>query len=183
MGNAPLTPGEEQDPQPTAPVIDYSPASVPYDEAFENQLMRAILYPSETAPPPNPPHSPPLINPTTLPVPLNSHLRTHPSPIPGVRLTHANGYHTGGPGPSPSTVEAFAKQFIEEHGIEDVGHLDRVVEQKIAEKMELVRERMREREEAVQKDEAVRRALENLDVQRGVELRIAEKIKEGKRGG
>ena len=131
MTDAPLTPGEE----PSSPIIDYSPAKVPYNEAFENELMNAMLYasPSDAR---TPLSSTPLINPTTLPVPLSSELRTYASPLPGVLLTHPNGYYTGGPGPNPSTVAEYAKKFIEENGIEDAGQLERVVEEKIREKLE-----------------------------------------------
>ncbi|KAF2712840.1 hypothetical protein K504DRAFT_397523 [Pleomassaria siparia CBS 279.74] len=192
--NAPLTPGDDQDPSPTAPVIDYSPATVAYNEAFENQLMTAILYPSHNNPPPrqqtsdtNPNSASTLhIDPRTLPIPLNSPLRTHTSPIPGVLLTHINGYHTGGLGPAPSSVNEFAEAFIKEHGIEDAGQLERVVEEKIREKMEEVRERMREREVAVRKNEAVQRELDDLEELRRVERRVAERLKESrdrKRGG
>ncbi|PSN67912.1 hypothetical protein BS50DRAFT_352077 [Corynespora cassiicola Philippines] len=182
MTNAPLTPGEDQDPEPTSPAIDFSPATVAYDEKFENALMTAVLYPKTDASLPTPPVNPPMVQPTMLPVPVNSPLRTHTSPIPGLLLTHKKGYHTGGPGPSPSTVNEFAKKFIEEHGIEDAGQLERIVEEKMQEKLEEVKERMREREEALNKNKAVERELEDLAVQRSAELRVAEKIKGGKRG-
>jgi hypothetical protein len=190
MTNAPLTPDEDAtadaftdpNPEPTSPVIDYSPGTVPYNEAFENALMTAILYST----PPNPvPHTPltapPMINPTTLPIPLTSPLRTHPSPIPGILLTHANGYHTGGPGPTPDTVAEFARRFVEGEGVEDAGQLERVVEERIGSLMEVVRERMREREEAVGRNRIVERELEELAMQRAAELSVAEKIKGGKR--
>lgn len=175
MSNGPLTPGE--DPEPTSPAIDYSPATLPYNEAFENQLMNAILYPS-SYPGPHNTSSNPVINPTTLPVPLDSQLRTYSSSIPGVLLTHANGYHTGGPGPSPSTVSEYASRFIEEHGIQDAGQLERVVEEKVKELMDTVMERMREREEAVRKNEEIGKQLADLEVQRVTERRVQEKIKE-----
>lgn len=179
MSNGPLTPGE--DPDPTAPAIDYSPATVAYNEAFENALMNAILYPSapaNPAPRSSTDSTAPLIPPTTLPVALDSPLRTHISAIPGVKLTHHNGYHTGGPGPSPSTVNEFAARFIEEHGIQDAGQLERVVEEKIKGLMDIAREKMREREEAVRKNEEVGKMLADLEVQRKTEMRVQEKVKE-----
>jgi hypothetical protein len=177
MGNAPLTPSEEADRELTSPVIDYSPATVAYNESFENDLMNAILYGSAQPPTRTPLSSPPMVNPTTLPIPLDSNLRTHPSPIPGVQLTHANGYHTGGPGPNPTAVAEFAKKFIEEHGIEDAGQLERVVEELIGEKMAVVKERMKEREEAIKKNKAIERDLEELKLQRAAELSVVEKIR------
>ncbi|PVI02923.1 hypothetical protein DM02DRAFT_274582 [Periconia macrospinosa] len=181
MTNAPLTPGDDEpepEPEPTSPVVDYSPATVAYNEAFENALMNAILYGSSAAPR-TPLSSTPVINPTSLPLPLSSPLRTYSSSLPGVLLTHPNGYYTGGPGPNPSTVAEFARKFIAEHGIEDAGQLERVVEEKIKEKMEEVRERMRDREDAVNKNRGVERELEDLRMQRAAELRVAEKIKGG----
>ncbi|KAF2745298.1 hypothetical protein M011DRAFT_143011 [Sporormia fimetaria CBS 119925] len=180
MPHAPPTPGE--DVELTSPAVDYSPATVPYNEAFENELMNAILHPSPDTRS-RTPHSPPLINPTTLPIPLDSPLRVHPSPIPGVLLTHVNGYHTGGPGPAPTTVSQFAERFIEENGIQDAEQLERVVSEKVAGLLDTVKERMREREEAVRKNGEIRRQLEDLEVMRMTELRVQEKIKEGKRKG
>ncbi|KAF2264914.1 hypothetical protein CC78DRAFT_215055 [Lojkania enalia] len=182
MSNAPLTPID--DPEPTSPVIDYSPATVAYDEAFENALMNAILYPpsSTSQPVSKLSNSPPLILPTMLPVPLTSPLRTHPSPIPGLLLTHVHGYHTGGPGPSPATVADLASKFISENDIQDAGQLERVVEERIKEKIEEVRERMREREEAVKKNEELERQLRDLEAQRSVEARVKERILESKKG-
>ncbi len=185
MSNAPPTPGDEPDPEPepTAPVVDFSPATVPYNEAFENALMEAILNPppQTTAPDRTISDEPPVIPASQLPVPLSSHIRTHKSPIPGVYLTHANGYHTGGPGPSPQTVKEFADSFIREHGIEDAGQLERMVESITKEKLELARIRMEKRKEAVEKNKAVERELEDLKLQRSAELRVMERVKGGKR--
>lgn len=192
MADAPSNPSEtvdaepdadadaEADPEPASPVPDFSPATVPYNEDFENALMTAILY-NTSAPEPLPPVSPaPVINPTTLPIPVDSPLRTYASPIPGIRLTHVNGYHTGGPGPTPETVAEFARKFIESEGVEDAGQLERVVEERIREKMEVVRERMREREEAVTRNRNIQRELEELNMLRAAELSVAEKIKGGR---
>lgn len=174
MSHAPLTPGE--DPEPTSPVIDYSPITVQYNEAFENGLMHAILEPSN--PISRSQISPPLIDPTTLPIPLNSSLRTYSSPIPGILLTHPNGYHTGGPGPSPSTVDEFADKFIKEYDIQDAGQLERIVEDRVRVLMYTAKERMREREDAIRKNEDVEKQLRDLEEQRNRERRVAEKIKE-----
>ena len=179
MANAPLTPGEE--PEPTAPVVDFSPATVPYDEAFENSLMEVILNPPEQTPHRESADEPPVIPASELPIPLSSHTRTHKSPIPGVYLTHASGYPTGGPGPAPQTIKEFAERFIQEHGIEDAGQLERVVESITREKLEEAREIMWRRKEAIEKDKAVAKELENLRLQRSAELRVMERVKGGKR--
>lgn len=188
MTNAPLTPDADADgspesspkAEPTSPVIDYSPATVPYNEAFENALMDTILS-SAFVHPRTPLPSIPVINPTTLPIPLNSHLRTQASPIPGVLLTHVNGYHTGGPGPSPSSIEDFAKRFIEEEGVVDKNGLESAVRRAIEDRMREVKTRLIERSEAVKKNRGVERELEDLKVQRAAELSVQEKLKGMKR--
>lgn len=191
MSNAPPTPGEDMSPaaqeadardtEPQNPTVDFSPATVPYNEAFENSLMNLILHPPDNITPPNPSHDSPVIPANQLPIPLDSPLRTHPSPIPGLFVTNANGYYTGGPAPSPMTVKQFAHDFIQEHGVEDAGQLERVVEQVMKEKMEEVQERMQEREKAVQKNKLMDEELEKLRLQRDAELRVLEKMKGVKR--
>lgn len=179
MVNAPLTPGDE--PEPQNPVVDFSPATVPYDEAFENSLMDVILNPPQDELQRTPSRETPIISASQLPIPLSSHLRTHASPIPGLYLTHVNGYHTGGPGPSPVTVKNFAEDFIRENGIEDAGQLERVVEGIVRERLEDAKERMWRRSEAVAKNREVERELESLRLQRSAELRVMERVKGGKR--
>lgn len=179
MSNAPPTPGDE--PQLTSPAIDFSPTTVPYDESFENSLMEAVLRPSEQqASPKLPVHSTPMISASQLPLPLSSQHRVHRSPIPGVFVTHANGYHTGGPGPSPHTVNEYASKFIEEHGIEDERQLEETVQGLVNAKLEEVKERMQKRSEALEKNKAVQRELDDLKLQRDAELRVLERMK-GKR--
>lgn len=185
MPNAPLTPDADNDAEgspeslraePTSPVIDYSPATIPYSEAFENALMSAVLENGPVAPR-TPLASIPVINPTTLPVPLDSALRTYASPIPGILLTHANGYHTGGPGPSPTSIDDFARKFIAEEGIVDREGLESAVRRGIEERMGTVRQRMKKREEAVRRNRGVERELEDLRVQRAAEVSVQEKLK------
>lgn len=182
MTNAPPTPDEDVDAdgELTSPVIDYSPATVTYNEQFENALMTAVLS-SETPTPRSPLPETPIVNPTLLPVPLTSSLRTYASPIPGVLLTHQNGYHTGGPGPSPGSIDDFAKKFIEEEGIVDKEGLEAAVKRAIEERLGVVRERMKEREEAVKRNKGVERELEDLRVQRAAEVSVQEKLKGMKR--
>ncbi|EOA90127.1 hypothetical protein ACJQWK_08103 [Exserohilum turcicum] len=178
MSNAPLTPRDE--PDLTSPIVDFSPSTVRYDEGFENSLMELILNPPAAASPRKPSQEIPTISAAQLPIALSSHLRTHSSPIPGLYLTHKNGYYTGGPGPSPHSVQEFADRFIREHGIEDAGQLERVVEDVVRSKLQEVRERMERRREIVEKNKAVERELEDLRLQRSAELRVMERVK-GKR--
>jgi hypothetical protein len=179
MTNAPPTPSEDSD--LTAPVIDYSPSTVPYNEEFENALMTTILHPPSPLPTRNPPTTTPFISANQLPIPLDSPQRSYPSPIPGLFLTHDHGYHTGGIGPTAAIVKAFAEQLIREHGVEDAGQLERVVETVMREKTDEVKARMEQREVAVQRNRGIERELENMRLQRAAELRVMEKMKGKKR--
>tara|TARA_R110002003_G_scaffold1364_2_gene22903 strand:- start:5022 stop:5600 length:579 start_codon:yes stop_codon:yes gene_type:complete len=185
MSNAPLTPGEDVSPADDAmpqsqPVVDFSPATVPYNESFENEVMNAILHPPENSSIPTPSRETPVVPASQLPIPLSSNLRTYPSPIPGLNLTHVNGYHTGGPGPSPETLAAFRAKFMRDHQIETPEQFQDAVRAAIAEKVAEARDRMEEREKAVQKNRAIDEELEKLRLQREQEVRVLEKMK-GKR--
>ncbi|KAH5370089.1 hypothetical protein HBI33_174120 [Parastagonospora nodorum] len=174
---SPAAPSTANDPPHSQPVVDFSPATVPYNESFENELMNLLLNPPSTPSAPTP-LDPPMIPASSLPIPLSSPLRTHPSPIPGLFLTHANGYHTGGPGPSSETIRAFAEKVAREWGVDvrDTEGVRRVIEEKVQE----VRERMGEREKAVRRNREVDEELEKLRLQRDAEVRVLEKMK-GKR--
>lgn len=167
---------------PTSPVIDYSPHTVPYNEEFENELMKVILHAPSNPSPRRRNEDTPIISASDLPIPLSSHLRTHPSPIPGLFLTHENGYHTGGIGPSAHIVNEFAQRFIAERGIGagDVQALEQAVREQIQGRLEEAKTRMRKREEAVERNDKVQRELEDLRLQRQAELRVLERMK-GKR--
>lgn len=123
-----------------------------------------------------------MISASDLPIPVSSSLRTHPSPIPGVFLTHQNGYHTGGIGPSAHVVNEFARQFVEERGLGpgDVSGLERAVRGEVEGRLEEVRRRMRERERVVKDNDRVKKELEDLRLSRQAELRVLERMK-GKR--
>ncbi|KAF2628050.1 hypothetical protein BU25DRAFT_410169 [Macroventuria anomochaeta] len=167
---------------PTSPVIDYSPHTVPYNEDFENDVMNTVLHGPSNPSPRRRTEETPMISASDLPIPLASHLRTHPSPIPGLFLTHVNGYHTGGIGPSAHIVGEFAERFVRERGLGsgDVEGLESAVREEVGGRMEEVRCRMRRRKEAVKENERVKRELEDLALQRQAELRVLERMK-GKR--
>lgn len=164
---------------PTSPVIDYSPHTVPYNEAFENGVMKAILHGPSDPSPRRKDEDTPMIAAADLPIPISSHLRTHPSPIPGLFLTHENGYHTGGIGPSAHAVDEFAQRFVEEKGLGpgDVAGLEKAVRGEVEGRLEEVRSRMKKRERAVKENERVLKELEDLRLSRQAELRVLERMK------
>jgi gas vesicle protein len=184
MTAGPLTPGEDVELEQSSPTTT-SPSSVPYNETFENDLMKTILYPPAT--PTTPTRSPnlPQIAPTSLPLPLKSPLRTHPSPLPGIQLTHPHGSLHGGPGPSPQEIADFATRFISEHHITNEKELQKKVDEAVKQRMAELRDRMAKREEAVQANERVRKEIKNLELDREAEKRVEESVrreKERKRG-
>lgn len=144
--------------------------------------MNAILHGPPNPSPEKKSEDNPMISASDLPIPLTSHLRTHPSAIPGLFLTHANGYHTGGIGPSAHVVNDFARRFVEERGLGagDVEGLERAVRGEMESRLEEVRSRMRRRELAFKENERVHKELEDLRLQRQAELRVLERMK-GKR--
>lgn len=165
---------------PTSPVIDYSPHTVPYNEAFENDLMAAILHaPPPPSPRPSTAAQQPIISAADLPIPVASPLRAHPSPVPGLLLTHANGYHTGGIGPSARVVAEFGGRFIADKRVApgDGAALESAIEAGVQSRLEIVRSRLRRREKAVRDNERVRRELDDLRLQRQAEIRVLERLK------
>jgi hypothetical protein len=67
--------------------------------------------------------------------------------------------------------------------VQDAGQLERVVEERIRVLMNEARRVCGEREEAWRKNEEVRKGLSDLEVERGAQRRVQEKIKEGRRRG
>ncbi|OCL08384.1 hypothetical protein AOQ84DRAFT_354507 [Glonium stellatum] len=182
MSHQPLTPMDEPHQEPTSHQ-NYTPHDLPYSESFENSLMRAILYssPRNSRSMPSPSHPLPSISLSSLPLPLTSPLRKHPSPIPNLLLTHPAGYYTGGPGPSPDIIAEFTSRFVESNNIKSKEELERKVDETIQERLGEVRERMKKREEAVRRNEEVKREIEKLEAQRKTEETVLEKIRSGKR--
>ncbi|KAF2805122.1 uncharacterized protein BDZ99DRAFT_574736 [Mytilinidion resinicola] len=171
---APLTP---------TPADDFStlPHSLPYDEAFENDLMHAILDPSSQALPPlSACEQLPDVPMPRLPIPLNSPHRIHPSRFPALRLTHPHGYHTGGLGPSPTVAAEYAENFIAVKGIAQPEELRRKVDEAIEERAREVVERMQKRKEALKENENTRKKIAALEASRRAEERVEERIRAGR---
>jgi hypothetical protein len=104
---------------------------------------------------------------SSLPIALTSPLRTHASPIPGLYLTHAHGYHTGGPGPAPDVLRAYAER---------VGGDREAWKERLDAKMSELRSRMEEREDAVRRNREVEEELGTLRLQREAEVRVLQKM-------
>ncbi|KAF2503326.1 hypothetical protein BU16DRAFT_521910 [Lophium mytilinum] len=171
MSRAPLTP---------TPADDFStlPHSLPYNEAFENDLMHAILEPTlQSLPPLSACEQLPDAPMPNLPVPLDSVHRIHPSRFPALRLTHQHGYHTGGLGPSPTVAAVYAENFIAVKGIVQPDELRRRVDEAIEERAREAVERMQKRKEALKENENTRKQIAALVASRKAEERVEERIR------
>jgi hypothetical protein len=175
-----------------------SPRTLPYSEAFENSLMNLILHGTTPAP---------SASTDTLPdatdsggvgeaVPLGSSMRTYEPENEayrnlGIKLTHPGGSYTGGPGPGPAYVESpsegqvdeeqreFVLEFLKRNNVKTEAQLKKAVNDEIERKIKEIRERMRQREEALKNNEKVQNELKNLvdGVER--ERKIAEQMRKG----
>ncbi|KAF2219795.1 hypothetical protein BDZ85DRAFT_322176 [Elsinoe ampelina] len=173
--------------QPTAPAspstdhlhASYLPRDIPYSPTFEDAITILLLSPppSLPAPSPTPTTSLPHLPLSSLPLSPTDPRRTHPSPIPGLLLTHPGGYLEGGPGLSPSEDE-FAAHFIAEHGVRDGETLARVVEREVQGQLEVARERARNRREGKRKNEGIEAEIRAMEEQLRVEMRVLNKARE-----
>ncbi|KAL2350969.1 hypothetical protein BJ546DRAFT_856248 [Cryomyces antarcticus] len=182
MPTAPLTP---EDTNITDNVGDstWSLEDIPYDERFENDVMHLVISPphnssgiesSEAEAP-----DPSAISFTELPLPLSDARRVYRSPIPGLLLTHPDGLLHGGPYPNTvSSMSEVAQKFVQCHSISTSEQLERRVTHEIEAQKELLRQRMRAREEAVENNARVDRELAQLQAQREVEVKIEKRLME-----
>ena len=127
------------------------------------------------------PESLPTILESDLPIPLTDPRRKFASPLPGVLLTHPHGYLEGGP-PLDPTLDTFAEDFLSHRpNITKPQDLEKAVQREIDEQMGVLRERLRARQRAKEKNEQVARELKVLTDQHSMELRIQERMQEDAR--
>lgn len=194
LATAPTPPHEDP---PTGLYASYVPHDLPYDERFEDSIMRAVLHQSA-----HPDgirvlaedsseqaedgvsvrlgdislHSLPNIAEEQLPLPLNDSRRIFASAVSGLRLTHPGGYLEGGPGLDPE-MDTFPEDFISSRGINDAQELRVRVDEEIAEQLELLKSRMHARQEALEQNERVKKELQALLDQRSMEVKIENRVK------
>ncbi|KAF2834484.1 hypothetical protein M501DRAFT_983988 [Patellaria atrata CBS 101060] len=191
----PITPGS-QSPPPFISPSNTIAEPLPYDAAFENAIMEAILQPpaqNGIILVPHPIDSPipqtvsvtsinpstlPILPASTLPLPLHDPRRIYRSPIPGVRLTHPGGRLEGGAGSSYAEAEAWAKDFARRHRCRTREDVARAAREEIRVQMAVLKERMKERKERAEENERVSKEVEQLEAQREVEVKIERKMRE-----
>jgi hypothetical protein len=155
------------------------PTTVPYNAAFDDSLMSTMLYiPSSYQQRSNgeQPLNAASITPEHLPIPLSSHLRTHPSGVPGVALTHPHGSLYGGPQPhSEAALHAYAQDLIASNGITSRSELAVLIEREIVDARSELEERLDARRSARERNQEVEREISKLVDEREMEIRVAER--------
>jgi hypothetical protein len=155
------------------------PTTIPYNAAFDDSLMSTMLYiPSSFQQRPNgeQPLDATSITPEHLPIPLLSHLRTHPSGVPGVALTHPHGSLYGGPQPhSLEALHAYAQELIASNGIVCRSELEALIEREIVDARSELEERLDARRSARERNQDVEREIRKLVDEREMEIRVAER--------
>lgn len=121
----------------------------------------------------------PRIEEDELPLPLDDRRRIFASHIPGVKLTHPGGYLEGGPGLDPE-MDTFPEDFFANQAasIASSAQLQAAIAKEVDASMELLKQRLRARREAREKNERIGRELKTLIDQHEMELKIQSRMAE-----
>lgn len=192
-------------PQDDAPAKGYGswvPHDLPYSVDFEDSLITAILDAANSHPgirviPEDSDEKPvegksvrfrdidletlPVLSESDLPIPLSDPRRIYAGPIPGVKLTHPNGWTEGGPSLDPN-LDTFADDFLLNHpNVTTVELLRAAVRKEVDANMELMRERLRARQKAKARNEQFAKQIKLLTDQHEFEMRLQQKKQEEKK--
>lgn len=131
----------------------------------------------------------PPIDPAHLPIPLDDPRRIYSSGVAGLRLTHPGGALQGGSGPQahgglraplPEQPE-FVREFMDKHNISTAKQLQNAVKAEQVVLTEELRIRMRDREEANEKNRKVQERIDNLVAEREMERRVHKSAQDQRR--
>lgn len=116
-----------------------------------------------------------------LPIPLNDPRRIYRSSVPGIKLTHPGGYLEGGPGLDPE-MDTFPDDFISHRPqISTQAQLDAAIGKEVAASVEVLKERMRARRRAKEKNDQIEKELRALVDQHSMELKIQRRLADEQR--
>ncbi|KAK5109185.1 hypothetical protein LTR62_007270 [Meristemomyces frigidus] len=193
------TPPRENDGNNT--YVNYVPHDLAYSRDFEDELLQAVLHPTNTDPglriiPLDSTEQPengisvrvsdisiaglPSVTEDELPLLLSDARRVFQSSIPGVKLTHPGGYLEGGPGLDPN-MDTFADDFLHTHrrsNAGDVATLRTALDREVSSSIEELKQRLRAREQARWKNEQIEKELRGLEEEHDMELKIHNKMAE-----
>lgn len=191
------TPPQEE--QPKGAYANYVPHDLKYNADFEDSLMQAVLG-AEAA------HdgirviardsteqpvdgvsvrasdvslqSLPSITEDELPLPLDDPRRIFAGPVAGVKLTHPGGYFEGGPGLDPE-LDTYPDHFVSEHmDVRSANELRTLMRSEADANVEFLKERLKARQRAKERNEQIEKELKALMDQHGMELKIHNRLAE-----
>ncbi|KAF2774030.1 hypothetical protein EJ03DRAFT_254990, partial [Teratosphaeria nubilosa] len=191
------TPPQEE--QPNGAWAHYVPHDLKYNSDFEDALMRAVLdpdvkqdgirvIPSDSIEQPEDGisvrandislQSLPSIPEDELPIPLDDPRRIFASPVAGVKLTHPGGYLEGGPGLDPNE-DTFTDFFLGNNSdINSADELRMAIQKDVDSQVEVLKERLRARQQAKERNEQIEKELKALMDQHSMELKVQNRIAE-----
>jgi len=201
-------PTPPQEDQPTGAYATYLPHDLRYSADFEDSLIALLIdrqedrnssaqdtgiriLPADSAEQPITGaslratdlslQSLPTMPESDLPLPIDDARRIFASPIPGLKLTHPGGYLEGGPGLDPD-LDTFPDDFVAKHAAElgpgSTAELSRALQDEVEAGIEVLRERLRKRKAARERNEQVEKELRVLMDQHGMELKIQRRLAE-----
>ncbi|KAK5165957.1 uncharacterized protein LTR77_008881 [Saxophila tyrrhenica] len=178
------------------------PHDLPYNADFEDSLIPAVLdsnrsssgirvIPEDSSEAPVPGQSVriqdidlttlPNLTESSLPIPLSDPRRIYASSIPGINLTHPYGWTEGGPSLDPN-LDTFADDFLLNHpDVSNEAQLRAAVDHEVQEHLEVVKERLRARQKAKERNEQIQKEIKTLTDQHDMELRIQQRMQEDQR--
>lgn len=175
----------------------YIPRELEYNSGFEDNLMRIVLNPStsetgirilhehEQETPINGSSiratdvtsaSLPHVEDAELPLSLDDPRRVYASAVRGLRLTHPGGFLEGGSGLDPEE-DAFAREFLLGNSIPaSQEELQEMIQSQVNSNLELLRQRMSDRQKAIEHNEQVEKEIRNLVATHDLEMRMQRRM-------
>ena len=120
--------------------------------------------------------------PEELPVQLDDFRRSHPSAIPGINLPSSSSSLSGAPGPPDMVLHAMARDMIRENRINGPAAFAAFLDSELERQKAQLEHRMKKRSQAKTQNEELDRELAQLEMERNMQMRVAEKWRKGRRG-
>jgi hypothetical protein len=180
----PPSPGSDTTPPIHTPVPSWTPPEIPYNESFEDDVMNAILHPPP--PDPEPGESEISLNfdvtPDDLPLQLHDFRRKYPSAVPGILLPTRDSSLHGACGVPDAVAHGLAREMIEQNGIKTPAEFAAFLEEELRGQKRVLKERMERRQESMKHNEVLDKEIRQLEMERDMQRRVAEKWRQGRRG-
>ncbi|WPG98440.1 Hypothetical protein R9X50_00123000 [Acrodontium crateriforme] len=120
----------------------------------------------------------PIIPEDELPLALNDSRRIFASSVPGIKLTHPGGYIEGGPGLDPE-IDTFPDDFLSKNpGLGSAAELESAIAKEVENNIDLLKQRLRARQKAKERNEQIERELKTLMDNHDMELKMQRRMAE-----